>query len=399
MDIPLLLSPRQGAPTLVHTPEGFATAASILARGRGPFAIDTERASDYRFDDRAFLVQIMRRDAGTFLFTPEFDRTACTAALGPVLNGQEWVLHAASSDLPALRHLGLRPGKIFDTEISGRLLGLPRVNLAALTEQVLGIGLEKQHGNEDWSTWPLPESWITYAALDVELLLELAEALAELLDAQGKLTWLEQECAHILAHANWSEPTWSDLKGIGKLRSPEQLLVAKTLWERRQELARKRDMAPHKIIANKALIALATSLPTSRDEVRSLLGRRASGRLATRICTTINRVLRTPRDTWPQPTQRDYNTSPAPRSAWSSGFPDAQQALDLVRAQLAELSEAIQTPVENLIQPSTLRQIVWAVVVTRKVRSSAELHDYLDEVEVRPWQQELTAPLLSEILF
>ncbi|QGU02176.1 Ribonuclease D [Corynebacterium kalinowskii] len=398
MNAPLLLEPRDGLPAVAHTPEEFIAAARALDAGRGPFAIDTERASDYRFDDRAFLIQIRRRDSGTFLIAPEGHRPECRAALAPVLNGQEWVLHAAASDLPALYQLGLKPGLIFDTEVSGRLLGLPKVNLAALTEDVLGVALEKQHGNEDWSTWPLPESWINYAALDVELLLELAEALTELLDAAGKLSWLVQECAHIAATAAPADPTWRDLKGVGKLHTSEQLLIAKTLWERRQAVGRERDQAPHKILANKAIIALATSLPTSREGVRSSIGRRASSGLVSRISVAMNRVRTSPKETWPQPTRRDYNLAPAPRSMWSSSFPDAQAALEAARMHLAELAEATHTPQENLIQPAILREIIWASVVTRKVTTSAQLRDYMATVGVRPWQQELTAPLLAEIL-
>ena len=111
----------------------------------------------------------------------------------------EWILHAASQDLPCLSELGMWPDRLFDTELAARLAGLPRVGLAAVIEQLLGFGLAKEHSAADWSTRPLPEPWLRYAALDVEVLTELREELIELLEADGKLEFAEQEFAAILA--------------------------------------------------------------------------------------------------------------------------------------------------------------------------------------------------------
>src|SRR5665811_474404 len=86
------------------------------------------------------------------------------------LSGVEWILHAASQDLPCLSELGMWPDKLFDTELAARLSGLPRVGLAAVIENLLGLGLAKEHSAVDWSTRPLPQSWLGYAALDVEVL-------------------------------------------------------------------------------------------------------------------------------------------------------------------------------------------------------------------------------------
>ena len=66
--------PVEGIPAVLATRDGFTAAAARLAAGTGPFAIDTERASGYRYDDRAFVVQIRRRGAGTMLFAPEGHR-------------------------------------------------------------------------------------------------------------------------------------------------------------------------------------------------------------------------------------------------------------------------------------------------------------------------------------
>ncbi len=172
-------------------------AASELAAGTGPIAVDAERASGYRYGQRAYLVQIRRNGSGSFLVDPvAFDDLS---PLAEAINDAEWVLHAASQDLPCLSEIGLRPRELFDTELAGRLLGHPRVGLGAMTESVLGIGLEKGHAAADWSTRPLPEDWLRYAALDVEVLIDLRDALAAELDEAGKTEWARQEFAAIAA--------------------------------------------------------------------------------------------------------------------------------------------------------------------------------------------------------
>ena len=160
-------SPRGGLPELADTPSSIRAAADRLAGGIGPIAVDTERASGFRYDDRAFLLQLRRARAGTVLIDPEGRRDLVTAELAPVLNSEEWVLHAAASDLPSLAMLGLHPSRLFDTELAGRLAGFEKVNLAAMIHEVFDYELAKGHGAEDWSTRPLPGAWLNYAALDV----------------------------------------------------------------------------------------------------------------------------------------------------------------------------------------------------------------------------------------
>ena len=110
----------------------------------------------------------------------------------------EWVLHAANQDLPCLAEIGLVPTRIFDTELAARLAGLPRVGLGAVVESLLGFSLVKGHSAADWSTRPLPEEWLVYAALDVEVLVDLRDALAAILEEQGKTEWARQEFEAIL---------------------------------------------------------------------------------------------------------------------------------------------------------------------------------------------------------
>ena len=145
--------------------EGAERAAERLMAGEGPVAVDVERASGFRYTQRAYLIQVYRRGGGLYLFDPPAigDFSSLQIAIGD----EEWVLHAASQDLPSLHEAGLRPSRIFDTELASRLLGKERVGLGAVVEDALGITLAKAHSAADWSTRPLPESWLEYAALDV----------------------------------------------------------------------------------------------------------------------------------------------------------------------------------------------------------------------------------------
>ncbi len=145
-------TPSDGVPPVVTSPEGLAEVVAALAAGTGPVAVDAERASGHRYGQRAFLVQLRREGAGTALIDPA--ALPDLSALGAALEDAEWVLHAASQDLPCLAEVGLRPRTLFDTELGSRLAGLQRVGLAAVVEEFLGLGLAKEHSAVDWSTRP-----------------------------------------------------------------------------------------------------------------------------------------------------------------------------------------------------------------------------------------------------
>ncbi len=158
--------------------------------------MDAERASGFRYSNRAYLIQIRRAGAGTVLIDPVShggDPLTVLRPVADVLAEDEWILHAADQDLPCLAEVGMRPPALYDTELAGRLAGFDRVNLAAMAQRLLGLGLAKGHGAADWSKRPLPSAWLNYAALDVEVLIELRDAIAAVLAEQGKTAWAAEE--------------------------------------------------------------------------------------------------------------------------------------------------------------------------------------------------------------
>lgn len=392
--------PPSGRPPLLSTPAEFAAAAANLAAGRGPVAIDTERASGFRYGDRAFLLQIRRRGCGTLLIDPEGNRAAVRDAFAPVLNELSWVIHAAASDLPSLAMLGLHPAALFDTELAGRLAGFERVNLAAMTEEILGISLAKGHGAEDWSTRPLPDSWLDYAALDVEWLLELAEAMAELLDSSGKLDIAHQEFEHLrLTHLEPPAPTqWRTAKGMSTLKSSEQLAAGERLWRTRERLAQDSDSAVTRVLATKTMVDMAKRLPTTAAELKKVDGgERLRGKRPAFWLSEVAAARRSDRETWPRP-ERSASRVPSPKS-WQSLDPESWDVLTELRADLTELSEAVDIPAENILRPAVLRAAVWHSLGDGTIHTAEQLRSFLAAEGAREWQIDATTPLIAARVF
>ena len=226
--IPLLV-PADGTPPVINSDASLKTAIKELAAGSGPFAVDAERASGFRYSARAYLIQIKRSGGGLHLIDPiPFGlNNPLLASLDELLNTDEVILHASTQDLSCLREIGINPMKLFDTELGGRIAGLPRVGLGPLLESLMGVTLAKEHSAADWSTRPLPQEWLTYAALDVELLVELRDAMYEILKSAGKLQWAEQEFASILK-APPPPPRidpWRRTSGMHKIKRRDHLAI------------------------------------------------------------------------------------------------------------------------------------------------------------------------------
>jgi ribonuclease D len=381
---------------VVTQPAELRRAAAALAAGHGPVAVDTERASGYRYSQRAYLVQLRREGAGTVLVDPVALRDEVDPLI-EALENTEWVLHAASQDLPCLAELGMRPSKLFDTELAGRLAGFDRVALGTLVERVLGYRLEKGHGAADWSRRPLPREWLNYAALDVELLVPLRDALEAELASQGKLEWALQEF-DALRDAPPPEPRkepWRRTSGIHRARGARALAFVRALWEVRDTIARERDVAPGRVLPDSAIVDAAVAAPIDEAGLVKLPVYR--GRAQRRLAGTWARALQTaaqlPRNELPDPSpQQD---GPPPPNRWADKDPAAAARLSAARAALAAQSESLRLPVENMAQPDLIRRICWSPPADLSVDGTAGA---LRAGGAREWQVGLVAGLLSEAL-
>ena len=379
-------------------------ATDQLTQGTGWCAVDTERASGFRYHNRVCLLQIRRAGAGTMLIDVESDPQATTDFIGRVLADTGWVVHAASTDLPYLEQLRLRPPQLFDTELAGRFLGFHRVNLAAMVEHYLGVRLRKNHGGEDWSRRPIPSEWLDYAALDVEYLLPLADAMrSELTQQHPKDEWVAEECDYLTRVYRGYSPTpksWEDLKGVHGLRTSKQLQVARWLWRVREKLARASDTAVSRLLPDKALVALATELPTTVPKVMRTPGYPPRLRRKARYwANQVDKALRTAQDRWPEPFPiPTYRDTPPSRYTWSRYYPESFPKLTMVREELARVAAQVEIPVENMIQSSDTNEIVWRSQELKEVTDDTELLELLQRLQIRPWQQKLCLPIFTSIL-
>jgi len=383
----------QSHPTVsaIDTAAGYREAIDRIASGSGPIAVDAERASGFRYSQRAYLVQMFRRGSGVFLFDPP--AIGGFQELNAAIAAEEWVLHAASQDLPCLREVGLDPQRIFDTELASRLLGLQKVGLGSVVEQLLGIHLAKEHSAADWSRRPLPQSWLVYAALDVELLIDLRDAMDALLAEAGKLSIARQEFEAVLRaipRAPGREP-WRRLSGLHAIKDVRILAVARELWQARDELAQASDTAPGRLVPDAALVAAARAKPASKRELAAL--REFTGRASRSELDRWWAAIERGRSTEELPALRGPGERIPPARSWSTRNPEADRRLRAAREALGEASEELELPLENLLKPSLLRRLAWE---PPEPLSSEGVASALAELGARPWQIEVSAQRIAE---
>jgi len=390
------------------TASSIEAAAALLDRGSGPFAVDAERASGFRYSNRAYLIQIRRANAGTVLIDPVShggDPLTVLQPVAEVLGQDEWILHSADQDLPCLAEVGLRPPVLYDTELAGRLAGFDRVNLATMVQRLLGFGLAKGHGAADWSKRPLPMEWLNYAALDVELLIELRAAIAEVLAEQGKTDWAVEEFEYL---RSWDDreaapaarrERWRRTSGIHRIRDPQRLAAVRELWTTRDRIAQRRDIAPRRILPDSAIIDAAIADPKTVDDLIALPV--FGGRNQRRNAAMWLGALETARESRDRPDEGEANNVPPPPARWGRRKPEAAARLEAARAGLSDVSERVGVPAENLILPELVRRLCWdweTIAASAHNDPTAAVDEFLRLGQARTWQRELVDPVLAAAL-
>lgn len=393
---PLLIEPRDGVPAPLTRPAELRALADALRAGGGAVALDDERASGYRYSQRAYLVQLRRAGTGTALIDPI--ALPDLAEINDAIGDAEWILHAAGQDLPSLAELGLRPARLFDTELAGRLLGDERVALGTMVERHLGVRLEKGHSAVDWSVRPLHHDWLAYAALDVELLVDLRNILAEALAAAGKTEWARQEFEAVRlapAPAVRLDP-WRRTSGIHRLRTRRQLAVVRSLWTARDLYAAEHDIAPGRVLPDAAIIEAARANPVGRRDLAALpiFGGPRQRRRLDRWFAALESARALAEDQLPPITGPGGEGMPA-TARWRERDPAAAARLAAARAAVNQLAEEHAVLAQNLLASDVLRRICWA---PPDPPDEDAVRDRLRALGARPWQVDLTAAALAEAL-
>jgi ribonuclease D len=314
-----------------------------------------------------------------------------------VLQDCEWLLHAASQDLPCMAEVGLHPPRLFDTELAGRLLGEERVALGTMVEQHLGVRLEKGHSAADWSTRPLPHDWLVYAALDVELLADLRAVLAEALHSAGKDEWARQEfeAVRLAPAAPPRQDPWRRLSGIHALRNRRQLAVAQALWTARDSYAARRDVAAGRVLPDSAIIEAAKALPRTQAALLGIgiYNGPRQRRQAERWFGAVEAAFALAEDELPGMTGNGGDGIPPP-ARWRDRDPVAAERLAKARAAVAALSTEHHVLGQNLLASEVVRRLCWEPPEPTQDAVRVRLAD----LGARPWQIELTLTSLTEAL-
>lgn len=398
-----LLEPRISFGELVTTNEALADVITALQKGFGPIAIDAERASGYKYSQRAYLVQIFRRGGGLHLIDPiSANSQDLWSKLSNTFADQEWIIHASTQDLPCLTELGLHPKILFDTELGARIAGCPRVGLGPLAESLLNLSLAKEHSAVDWSKRPLNPEWLIYAALDVDVLVDLRDEVYELLESSGKLKWAEQDFAQILTNyqpgveKQVRPDRWRRTSGMHKVRDRRTLAIIKALWESRDVYAAKVDIAPGRIFNDEALVATAIAKPKTLDEMRRILTKRTRQQNLplTDWFEAIRAAIALPAEELPE--LKVKSTSLPPPKIWKDRNPAGYARLTHARAAIISKAGELEIPVENLLSPDALRKLCWPN--PPEGYGSDYVEDKLAESGARPWQVAATVRALLEPL-
>jgi ribonuclease D len=395
VELPLLAAPRAEV-FLVETPEELEEAVATLAAGTGPFAVDAERASGFKYSQRAYLIQVFRLGSPIYLIDPAAIAPAADpapfAALARVMNGDAWILHAASQDIPCLRELGLEAPALFDTELGSRIAGFERVGLGAVTEALLGVRLAKEHSAVDWSTRPLANDWLNYAALDVDVLFELWAAVEAVLVERKKFSWAEQEFAATLAAQPKAAKIdkWRGMTGLHEVKDSKKLAIARELWMAREALAIKLDVSPGRLIPDASIVNVVRETPKSKPQ---LAGNRSFvGRASRSYIDTWWKAIEEGVNSRDLPTLKVVSTGIPNHRIWPTRFPEADRRLKIIRPLVATLAEEHVLPVENVLTPDYLRTICFEPPAF----DLESVSNALRALGAREWQVELTGQLIVD---
>ena len=242
------------------------------------YALDTEFHRERTYFPQVALVQIAwfegeSPDPTVVLVDP---LVVDFAPFAKILNGPAvCVLHAGVQDLEVLDlACGTVPNAVFDTQIAAGFLGVSSGSLASLLDKYLGINLTKGDRLTDWLRRPLTDNQLSYAAGDVDNLLQLTDLLTAELNELGRLGWAQQESEIMRMkprNRRAPEEAVARIKEARSLKS-KQARVATAVAAWRERKAAELDVPVRQVLPDMAVVTIAQKAPTTQKQLLDLRG-------------------------------------------------------------------------------------------------------------------------------
>ncbi len=265
----------------VTTAEGAREAAARIGQVR-ELAVDLEADAMHAFRARLCFVQLGTDDR-VFLFDTLIPEVSAQV-LAPALADQAITkfFHAAQGDLQFLSEVGCRVRGLFDTHRAATLLGWPKVGLADLARERLGVELKKEHQQSDFSIRPLPPGMRDYIADDVRYLVEIGRQVRDECRKADILEEVELDCLRMEDEAAGRPDTGADWKpklprgSISPDRYALAMAIAVELHKLRLQWAEAANVPMGRMLSNAAITAIATKLPANAKDLQRSEGVRGS---------------------------------------------------------------------------------------------------------------------------
>ncbi len=245
-------------------------------------AVDLEADSMHAFRARLCFVQLGTDDE-VFLFDT-LQAGVEARLLAPLMAdpARTKFFHAAQGDLQFLAEVGVRVQGLFDTHRAATLLGWPKVGLADVARERLGVELPKEHQQSDFSIRPLPPAMREYIANDVRYLCELGRNVREACREAGILEEVLLDCVRLCDEAAARPDVGADYKpklpraGLSPAQVTLANAIAHALHRKRLEWAEKENVPMGRMLSNMALADIAVKLPANPRELARAAGVRGS---------------------------------------------------------------------------------------------------------------------------
>ncbi|MFD2174697.1 ribonuclease D [Rhodobacter lacus] len=221
------------------------------------------------------------------------------------------VFHAARQDLEIFfTEANVFPVPLFDTQVAAMVCGFgEQVGYETLVKKIARQALDKTSRFTDWSRRPLTDAQKNYAIADVTHLRVIYEFLSKELKKSGRESWVEEEEAILLnpeTYINRPEEAWMRVKT--RTNSGRFMAVVRELARFREGFAQARNIPRSRIFKDDALLELASTKPTTLEELgksRLLLREARRGEIAEGIIAAVKAGLEAKPEDFPRPPDED----------------------------------------------------------------------------------------------